>query len=376
MASKESKVQVSMNVVTIAGAQRQIMLAWAAGKVPFLWGPPGVGKSDLIFQIGKLLSRPVIDMRLLLLDQTDLKGIPYYDPETNTVRWAPPGELPKKGDVSMENAILFLDEMNAANPSVQAAAYQLILNKRIGEYVLPKGVNIVAAGNRLSDRGVAFQMPTPLANRFAPHLEIKSDTNEWLVWAINNNVNPQVVGYIDQHKGSLFNFDPKSGEHAFATNRSWTALASMMDEAATLGFSVAELGISAAGTVGQGLAIDFTAHLEYGAKLPKPEAILEGRADKPGTDNISAVYSLVYSVLYELRTRRIAAGNKDTALINVWHQEFDNFLKYMMDNFTPEMMIMALKTAFTQMGMRIDVNKMPNYATFVTKFGKYFSKAV
>jgi len=127
-----------------------------------IWGPPGIGKSDIIAQIGQKLDREVIDLRLLLMEPTDLRGIPYYNKSQNKMDWAPPVDLPSD---PKSTAILFLDELNAAPMATQAAAYQLILNRRIGTYVLPKGVSVVAAGNRESDKGVTYRMPSPLANR-------------------------------------------------------------------------------------------------------------------------------------------------------------------------------------------------------------------
>ena len=146
----------------------------------FIWGAPGIGKSDIVGQIGSDMSALVIDIRLSLWDPTDIKGIPYYAANDNTMKWAPPVELPdEKLAKKHKHIILFLDEMNSAAPAVQAAAYQLILNRRVGTYKLPDNVLIVAAGNREADKGVTYRMPSPLANRFV-HLEIKVDFDEWI----------------------------------------------------------------------------------------------------------------------------------------------------------------------------------------------------
>ena len=116
-----------------------------------MWGAPGIGKSDIVKQIGETQNREVIDIRLPLWEPTDIKGIPYYNSKDNNMVWASPAELPVD---PKSTAIVFLDELNSAAPAVQAAAYQLILNRRVGQYVLPKGVSIVAAGNRDADKGV------------------------------------------------------------------------------------------------------------------------------------------------------------------------------------------------------------------------------
>ena len=142
--------------------------AFAAKQPVFLWGAPGIGKSEVIDQITESLGNSLmIDMRLALMEPTDLRGYPFRNPETNQMEWAPPADLPSQELADQYDFIvLFLDELNSAPPSVQAAAYQLVLNGRIGQYKLPDNVRIVAAGNRETDRGVTYRMPAPLANRF------------------------------------------------------------------------------------------------------------------------------------------------------------------------------------------------------------------
>ena len=174
-------------------AQRAIHFAIKTRRPVFLWGPPGIGKSEVVAQIGENTDREVIDVRLALWEPTDIKGIPYFDSNANTMTWAPPAELPTDPD---STAIIFLDELNSAPPAVQAAAYQLILNRRVGTYKLPDGVDIVAAGNRDGDKGVTFRMPAPLANRFV-HLEMKVDFDDWQDWATLNKIHPDVVVIVD-----------------------------------------------------------------------------------------------------------------------------------------------------------------------------------
>jgi len=202
-----------------------ILRALKVNRPIFIWGAPGIGKSELVQGIvdqGELGNALMIDMRLALLEPTDLRGYPFRNPETNTMEWSPPSDLPSQDLAdSYDNVVLFLDELNSAPPSVQAAAYQLVLNRRIGQYNLPDNVRIIAAGNRETDRGVTFRMPSPLANRFR-HINMDVNFEDWQQWAINNDVHPDVIGYLSFAKQDLFNFDPKTSSQAFATPRSWT----------------------------------------------------------------------------------------------------------------------------------------------------------
>ena len=197
---------VSVRQMGPKAARKAIRKAIIKHRPTFLWGPPGIGKSDLVKQIGTELDREVIDVRLALWEPTDIKGIPYYNSDAGKMVWAPPAELPTNPE---STAIIFLDELNSAPPAVQAAAYQLVLNRRVGTYELPAGVDVVAAGNREGDRGVTYRMPAPLANRFV-HLEMKVDFDDWQEWATANKVHPEVVGYVSFAKQDLNDFDPKS----------------------------------------------------------------------------------------------------------------------------------------------------------------------
>ena len=183
--------QVSMNdmdvrIVKPSDIKDEVNYAFNRKRPIFLWGPPGVGKSEIVETITQERSGYMIDLRLALMEPTDLRGIPYYNEKTGQMMWAPPADLPTQELADQfECIVLFLDEMNQAPQSVQAAAYQLILNRRLGTYTLPDNVLIVAAGNRESDRGVAYRMPSPLANRFV-HLEMGVDFDDWQVWALEN----------------------------------------------------------------------------------------------------------------------------------------------------------------------------------------------
>jgi hypothetical protein len=182
-----------------------------------LWGPPGVGKSQVVAQIGARHGVPVIDIRLSQMEPSDLRGIPFRTGEH--VEWATPAILPDAVRHG-EQGILFLDEITSAPPSVSAAAYQLILDRRLGEYEVPDGWAIFAAGNRQGDRGVTYTMPAPLANRFS-HFEFETNLDDWVAWAYANGIDERVIGFLRFRPELLFDFDPAHNPVAFPSPRSW-----------------------------------------------------------------------------------------------------------------------------------------------------------
>ena len=328
----------------------------------FLWGAPGIGKSDLVKQIGDEQGREVIDVRLSLWEPTDIKGIPYYNSVENTMTWAPPAEVPTDPD---SNAILVLDELNSAAPATQAAAFQLVLNRRVGTYKLPKGVSIVAAGNRETDKGVTYRMPSPLANRFV-HLELRTDFEDWHQWAVNNRIHEQVVGYIGFAKGDLYDFDPKSSSKSFATPRSWSFVSDLLGDDDLPENTLTDL---VSGAIGEGLAIKFMAHRKVAKQMPKPEDILSGKVEKVSIKEISAMYSLAISLCYELQTA-------DQKKVKGWDGMADNFFKFMMDNFPTELVVMGAKIALTNYNLPFDASKLKHFDKFHDKYGKYIIQAM
>jgi hypothetical protein len=176
----------------------------------------------------------------------------------------------RKWQLKHNKIILFMDEMNSAAPAVQAAAYQLVLNRRVGTYKLPDNVLIVAAGNRETDKGVTYRMPAPLANRFV-HLEMKVDWEDYFGWAVDNKIHKDVVGFLTFSKKDLYDFDPKSASRAFATPRSWSFVSELLFDDDEDTDTLTDL---ISGAVGEGLAVKFMAHRKISSKLPDPTDIL------------------------------------------------------------------------------------------------------
>ena len=345
-------------------AKASILHALKIKRPIFLWGGPGIGKSEVVHQIAKNIEAKVIDIRLSLWEPIDIKGIPYFNSKENNMVWAQPSELPTSALAKKhKNIVLFLDEMNSAAPSVQAAAYQLILNRKVGTYTLPDNVLIVAAGNREADKGVVYRMPAPLANRFI-HLEMKPEFDDWLEWAVNNNIHKDVVGYLTFSKKDLYDFDPKSPSRSFATPRSWSFVSELIedddDENTTTDL--------VSGSVGEGLAVKFMAHRKVASKLPDPTDILAGKVKDCETKEISAMYSLTVSLCYELKD---ACDKNDKK----FDDKVNNFLRFAMDNFDTELVVMGIKLALTQYSLPIDPDEVECFDEFHERFGKYIQAA-
>ena len=371
--AKTSASAVSDNhTITAIQAAKSLKQAMKAKRPVFLWGPPGIGKSDVVQQLAVELGgskEAMIDLRMAQMEPTDIRGIPFFNKENGKMDWAEPVDLPSKEFASkFPVVILFLDEMNSAPPAVQAAGYQLILNRRVGKYVLPDNVVIVAAGNRDSDKGVTYRMPMPLANRFV-HLEMRPDFASWQLWAVNAGIHKDVVGYLSFAKQDMYEFDAKSSSRAFATPRSWCFVSDLLNDEDNI--DTDSLFNLVAGAVGDGLAVKFMAHRKVAGKMPEPQDILSGKVKTLSVKEISAMYSLTISMCYELKD---AIDNKKVDN-KQFHEMAYNFIQYMMDNFETELVVMGAKIALKTYRLPIEPTQLKNFDDFHKKYGKYIVDA-
>lgn len=299
-----------------------------------LWGPPGVGKSSVIRQVATARGIGLIDLRLSQLDAVDLRGIPSVL-ATGKTHWNQPTFLPTEGE-----GILFLDEINLGAPSVMAAGYQLVLDRKLGDYELPPGWIVLAAGNRTQDRTNVQQMSTALKNRFV-HIDYEVNLDDWCDWALRNGVHVSVLSFIRFRPTMLNMFDaPLKGDdadkrrqaqamkdaNAFATPRSWEFMSKMVTQQPD---PEVEYDLFC-GTVGEGAAAEFMGYLKYYRDLPNLDALLMN----PSKTNVPSEPA----TLYALSTGLAAKATDDN---------FDRVVQYAL-RMPQEFQVLLMKDAVTR----------------------------
>jgi len=307
-----------------------------------LWGPPGVGKSQIIADIALRHDAVLIDIRLSQMEPSDLRGIPFR--VDSMVEWAIPAMLPDEQRHGPEG-ILFLDEISSAPPTVSAAAYQLILDRRLGEYAVPDGWAIFAAGNRQGDRGVTYSMPSPLANRFS-HFEIEVNLDDWVYWAYEHGMDERLIAFLRFRPDLLFDFDPAHNPVAFPSPRTWEFAHRALQK-----FDGRTDLLSGAlqACVGPAAGIELTAFVDNLHKLPDIDAITRGESMPVPSET-----DLQYAVASALVARAIRAkGQGDGARV------IGNILEYAGRFPQREMGVMLVSDLYRAVGQ--DLCQVPQF---------------
>lgn len=249
----------------------------------FIWGAPGIGKSSAVFDVAKQNNLDIIDLRISQLAPTDIRGLPFV--QGDKAYFAPPSFLPQSGE-----GILFLDELNMASPSVMGIAQQLILDRKVGDYKVPEGWFIIAAGNRTEDRAAISQMPAPVANRFI-HFNIEPSLDSWKEYAIKFGINEKILAFLNFRPQLLYNFE--RNQSAWPSPRSWEFANSLLS---------IDLDIESA--VGSGAASEFYAYQTIYSELPDIESIFKG-----DNVNVPREPSLMYAVCGAMINRAKSADD-------------------------------------------------------------------
>jgi hypothetical protein len=297
---------MSMQVISIPDFKDVINHVAVRHHEPIMaWGKPGVGKSAAVRQAATDHDAALVDIRLSQYDSVDLRGIPV--PHAGMTVWHAPITLPFKGNAQFEALdtkkpiFLFLDEINAAAPSVAAVAYQLINDRAVGEHELLDNVVVIAAGNREQDRGVTNRMPTPLANRFT-HYEIDIDVDAWTFWAQQEGLPAEGLAFMQFRKPLLSTFDPAKPDKAFATPRTWEkALTYYADPQMPEHIKQASM----AGAVGEGPSAEFWGFVDVWGKMPKMSDIEANPNKVPVPEEAAMRYAVSVAISGTMNIKNI-----------------------------------------------------------------------
>ncbi len=313
-----------------------------------LWGAPGIGKSQIISQVAAKNGANIIDIRLSQMEPSDLRGIPFKN--GSLVDWSVPSLLPDSKRHGKQG-ILFLDEITSAPPTVSAAAYQLILDRRLGDYIVPEGWVIFAAGNRQGDRGVTYSMPAPLANRFS-HYELDVNLDDWVTWAYKNNIDERIIGFLRYRPEHLFEFDAKHNPVAFPSPRTWEFVHRALNK---FGTDLSLFRQAAGACVGEVAGVEITTFVEHMADLPDLDAIINGESV-----SIPKELDLQYAICAALTGKAIGAKDTDHAE-KVWGNIL-NFAK----NF-PQKELGVMLVSDMQRAIGEDIFNVPEFADWANK---------
>jgi len=251
-----------------------------AGRPAMVWGPPGVGKTDVSRLVSDSMGMVYRGVHTLLTDPVDLRGIPQIDEQGRT-RWAPPIFLPhneKSATGDEAKYLLVLEELPAAPPMVQTAFYSLVLEGKLGEYELPDGASIIACGNRQKDGGAFHKMSNALASRFV-HIDVKADVGDWLEWAMENDIAPEVMFFIQFRPELLHVYNPPIAEGTFPCPRTWSFVSDILkvqDESD----GDDDLPLFR-GTIGEAAGVEFSGFLQIWKELPHPQTIIDSPLTAP-----------------------------------------------------------------------------------------------
>ena len=269
--------------------KQEIQANRQVGLNTMIWGGPGIGKSEIPSQIAEASGVKLLDFRANLFDPVDVRGIPYLAKMKETAkhftRWAVPDVFPIV-ERDGEEGIFLIDELPTAPPATQNAFLQLLITRVVGDYKIPDGWSIIAAGNRLTDAAAVYQMPSPVRNRLA-HYELEADLGDWVEWAVSNGVDTSLISFIRYRPNLLYNFNPE--DYAFPTPRSWSYVDKRLklpqiDEESLF------YGVSA--LVGDGAAGEYVAFRQIYTELPDIDNLIDNPHTYKVDDNPAVMYAL------------------------------------------------------------------------------------
>ena len=267
---------------------QEIINNMRAGLNTMIWGGPGTGKSEIPYQVADRLDQKLLEFRANLFDPVDVRGVPRVvkvkDQEKYFTSWAVPDVFPIAARDG-ERGIFFIDELPTAPPATQNAFLQLLLTRKVGDYHLPQGWSIIAAGNRLTDSAAVYQMPSPVRNRLA-HYELEPNLDDWCEWAISNGVSDSLISFMRYRPGLLYSFDPD--HYSFPTPRSWA----LVDKKLKINNDEETLFYGVSAAVGDGPAGEYIAFREIYEALPDIDNLIDNPQTYKADESPAVLYAL------------------------------------------------------------------------------------
>ena len=255
---------------------------------------PGVGKSSIVRQVAQKLGIGFVDVRLAEMESVDIRGLPSIDKENGVMKWNAPDFWPRDPN---SKGIIFLDELTSCDKSCQVAAYELILDRKIGDfYKVPDGWYIVSAGNLTTDRAVALSMSSALSNRFM-HVELDVDDQQWCKWAMTHDVHPSVIGFIQYRPMNLFNMEKENLERGWPSPRSWERVSQMTK---IYGNNEELLRKIVYGLVGPAKGVEYIEFHRLNKNFDNIVDMLYGKAPIRIPDKNDQLYAMCSSLVYVL----------------------------------------------------------------------------
>ncbi|MBL1322206.1 MAG: hypothetical protein COA63_014275 [Methylophaga sp.] len=273
--------------------------------VPYITSSPGMGKSSLVQEIADEGNLMLIDVRLAQCTPEDLNGFPMR--VGDKAQFVPFDIFPIVGDKLPEGKngwLIFLDELSSAPKSVQAAAYKLILDRKVGSFPLHNDVYMVGAGNKAGDKAVVTKMSTALASRII-HFELELQIDQWLAWATEQELDHRILAYINYNNSALMDFEPDNITTTFPCPRTWEFLSKLI-KGTKVSNDVLPLVV---GTIGAGTGIEFIQFAQIFGSLPSLADIIA----KPKSISVPTEGSIRYATLFML-IDKIDSSNIDPIL--------------------------------------------------------------
>jgi hypothetical protein len=299
-----------MNIppISIAGAKAALIEQFGDAtlrrRASMLWGTRGVGKSSVVRQVAEHFGVPLVDLRLTTIEPVDIRGAIYADDVLAKTVWFPPEFLPTPEQPA---GILFLDELTAADQRLQISAYSLILDRRVGNYVLPDAWQVIAAGNASFHGAVSHDMGTALADRMF-HFNVQTTIDAFLAHAIAMGFAPAVMAYLKVRPDKLDDTQAQvAGDHLVgASPRGWEDISNVLKS----GLSDGAQRVFVQGRIGAANAAEFFGVLR---EIQAAVDVVKLLAARPGAETIAllpksldGLYGLIYGLL--------AASTDDGAL--------------------------------------------------------------